>query len=104
MRSISVKKTAETRDDLIYIRSDETYRIFQVKEVLPGKRYRCLEFNIEPKKFNTARELNFGLVGVFHDRGKLTMEKTIKLQEVAGKVFTYKGLLMTIPMNVLLEI
>ena len=104
MKPLKVSRTAKTRNDLIYLRENGEYKYFQVEEVITKKKFRCKQFVIEPKKFNRTMELDFSLVGVFHNRGKMAVERNVKMEEICGKVFSHKGLLMSIPMNVLLEI
>ena len=63
----------------------------------------CVQLNMGERVFSRHPTMNFGLVGVFEDYGKKTTRRRMELHELSGKVFAHKGLLMSIPMNILCE-
>ena len=102
MKPVKVSTTAKTRDDLVYTYHNEGFQFYQVTDVEDGELL-CVELNMGPKVFSRHDTLNFGLVGVFEDYGKKTTQRRLTYSELAGKVFSHKGLLMSIPVNILCE-
>ena len=102
MKPIRVETTSKTRDDLVYKYEEGKYWLYKVLEI-EGDMLRCVELNTIEKSFSRHLSLDFGLVGVFENLGKKTTRNTLKMAEVSGKLFSYKGLVMTIPLNILCE-
>jgi hypothetical protein len=96
-------RTSKSRDDLVYVYENGHYLLLKVENNENGILY-CSEINKEPMVFNRHSDLNFGLVGVFKDFGKKNIYHRIPVQNVAGKLVRSRGLLMTAPINILIEI
>ena len=64
----------------------------------------CQEFNIREKRYDEEPVLNFGLVGVFRNYGLSNIVKDLKESEICGKLVSVLNLLITVPINMLLEI
>ena len=103
MKPVRVSTTAKTRDDLVYTYDNDRYQFYQVTDVEDGQLV-CTEFNMGEKIFCRHVTLDFGVVGVYEYYGMKTSQTRIHWRQLCGKVFCYKGLLMSIPMNVLCEI
>ena len=105
MKPVKTETTPKTRDDKVYVVRDGNFFMYQVNEVLEGGDVlRCTELNIIDKRFNLHDTLNFGKVGVFQYLGKKTVHAELDTAEIAGKVFSYKDLLMSVSRNVLTEV
>ena len=104
MKAIKDYRTPKTRDDLVYVFEDNDFKFYQVKEVLGNDTFQCLQLNAEKKQYRRHPDLEFDYVGVFQSRGLKTTTRNIHLSQVSGKVYKYKGLIMTIPLNVLKEV
>ena len=103
MKPISTRRSAKSRDDLIYTFADDNYRLFKVLEELPDDRFKCREFNISPKSFKRHPTLDFGNVGVFNNHGYRSHRTVVSINDVKGKVFSTGSLVMTIGRNLLTE-
>ena len=105
MKPIRTETTPKTRDDRVYVVREGKYVMFQVDEVIDdGDSLRCTQLNTMDKIYQRHDTINFGRVGVFRALGKTTMKETLTTAEVAGKVFSYKGLVMSVSRNVLTEV
>ena len=105
MTPIKTGKTPKTRDDRVYVVREGKYVMFQVDEVIDdGDNLKCTQLNIMDKVYIRHDSLNFGKVGVFRSLGKTTIKETVATCEVSGKVFSYKGLVMSVSKNVLTEV
>ena len=96
-------KKFKARDDLIYTFANGTACLFQVVSDGHDGEYTCHKFNVEPKTFHWERRLDFGLVGVFQKQGLAHERHTVQHRDIKGKVISSKGLLITVPLNILLE-
>lgn len=103
MKPFRMKTTTQSRDDLLYLFNNGMYYLYQIVEELGDNEFTCVEMNTEEKTFSRVMTLNFGRVGVFKNHGHTTITKTVKGSEVAGKVIAIRGLLFTVPKNVLQE-
>lgn len=103
MKPLKSITTAQSADNLLYTFENNQYCLYKVLECLDNNEFKCVELNIEDKKFQRHQSLNFGKVGVFKNHGLTTVERVLNINEVNGKVFSRKGLLFTVSMNVLEE-
>ena len=77
--------------------------MFKVIRVLRNGDFVCREFIISGKVFRRHSTLQFEAVGVFNNHGFKTIQSILPVSAIRGKVFSMGSLLMTIPMNILLE-
>ena len=103
MKPIKTTVTAKSQDNLVYILEDSKYTLFEVREVLEDGYLEVVELNIEDKVYSREPSLNFGKVGVFKNHGTTLVKSTISLSQVHGKVIAVRGLLLTVPKNILTE-
>ena len=104
MKPIKTSSTPKTRDDLIYTFEDGRYKFYAVDSVNTDvETYCCTELNISPKVFRRHEDLDFGRVGVFQHLGRKTITRDLTLEEIHGKLYSYKGLVMSLPVNILTE-
>ena len=103
MKPISVGTTPRCRDDLVYTYNEQQYRMFKVIKILESEQYVAREFNITGKVFKRHPSLHFDTVGVFNNHGFKTEKTVLDLSQIKGKVFSHGSLLMSIPMNILVE-
>ena len=104
MKPVKIGQTAKTRDDLIYTFKDRLYRLFKVVDI-EEESFTCQEFNTTPKFFRRHQNLDFGVTGVFNNKGYKTGVFNVERRDMAGKVVMVgNSLLMTVPINILTEI
>ena len=92
----------KSRDDLVYQFKDGRYLLLQVENIV-GNTLHCCEINVSERKFKRHEDINYGLVGVFKDHGKRHIYHRVKCDEIQGKLVRSRGLIMTVPNNVLLN-
>ena len=102
MRPVSLSNTPKKRDDLVYLHENGHYTLLQVNEIEEDKLI-CNVINADPRIFPRHEDLDFGLVGVFKDFGNLTTQRIINSKDIAGKLLRVRGLILTAPLNVLVE-
>ena len=102
MKPVKVSRNPKTRDDLVYTYEEDQYRFYKVFNKEDGVLV-CNELTMIEKVLPRHATLDFGLVGVFEKLGRKTAETRIPEESINGKVFSYEGLLMSIPKNILCE-
>ena len=103
MRNLAEKTTSKSADNIFYTFKDKEYKLYKVLNIMDSNEVYAQELNVQEKVFARHPELAFGSVGVFEDKGILTIKKVIPMNEVAGKLVKVKNLYMTAPRNVLTE-
>ena len=102
IKQIKLGRTSKSRDDLVYTYDSGEYLLLKVEEI-DGQRLHFSEINCTPKIFSRHEDIPFGLVGVFRDFGKRNVFHDINVNDIQGKLVRTRGLIMTIPKNVLIQ-
>ena len=103
MKPISASSTPRSRDDLVYSYEQKEHRMFKVVKMEGCGRLVCREFIISGKVFRRHPTLEFDRVGVYNNHGFKTMKCVLSQDQIRGKLLSLGNLLMTIPLNILIE-
>ena len=105
MKPVTATQTAKCRDDMVYTFNGGEFHFYKVDDVdEDGNVFACTEFHVMRKTFQRHPQLDFACIGVYKCLGLKTTRRELTWQEIKGKAYLYKGLIMSISKNVLTEI